>query len=265
MQTDPSPIERIRRTLRPVRRFGCELRHRWLRLIGRLGGDWNSGLPEELRFWEEALRDPEHHWLCAEYEERMNPDLELQDCLKALIEAPPGATVRLLDVGSGPLTRLGKKWEGRQVELYPVDPLAEEYTQLLNRLGIRPPVFPTACHAEKLTEMFAPDFFDLAYASNSLDHSYEPLGAIRQMLAVTKLHRYVYLWHFAHAGVSEGYSGLHQWNFDLKRGDLILSDGRSRAYSLSAEFRGLAELECAEERFAGERVVIGKLRKLRAS
>ena len=255
-------IKSMRCVLRPVPRALRELRHRVLRLAGLIGGDWDQGLPEELRFWEEALKEEGCHWIRSEYQERMDPHLELQEELKRLIPAPAGAVVRLLDVGAGPLTRLGKRWEGRTLQLYPLDPLAEEYEALLARLNLRPPVLTRTGHGERLTEEFEKNFFDLAYASNSLDHSYDPLLAIRQMFAVVKPMCYVYLWHFATVGLAEGYQGLHQWNFDIKHGDMILSDGRSRRYSLAGEFKGTGELECEFQKFGKLKVVVGKLKKV---
>src|SRR5262249_23151674 len=148
----------------------------------------------------------------------LDAELELQPELKELIPAPPGTIVRILDVGSGPFTHVGKRWPDRKVEIVPVDPLAEHYNQILDRLSIRPLVPAIFAEAEKLVERFAPDSFDLAYARNSLDHSYNPLAAIRSMLAVVKPQRYVYLWHVANEGVRERYTGLHQWNLDMRHG-----------------------------------------------
>ncbi|MFM1769398.1 MAG: hypothetical protein RJA22_1927 [Verrucomicrobiota bacterium] len=261
MPEKPSLLRRARTALRPVRRFARECRHRLWRSLRLIGQDWAKGLPEELLFWEKALQDPARHWVESEFRERTNPTLELQDAFKALIDAPPGAVVRLLDVGAGPLTRLGKHWEGRRVEIVPVDPLADEYAAMMQRIGLQPPVLTRRGDGEKLLEQFAENSFDLAYASNSLDHSYDPLGAIRQMFAVVKPGCWVYLWHFAHVGVTEGYAGLHQWDFDLKDGDVILSDGRGRSHSLAAEFRGVGRLVAESERFLGEPVVVARIQK----
>ena len=163
------------------------------------------------------------------------------------------------------MTRLGKHWPGRTLELVPVDPLAEEYKALLARLNIRPPVLTETGFAERLLDQFQAGSFDLAYASNSLDHSCDPLAAIEQMFGAIKPGCYVYLWHFAKVGVNEGYRGLHQWDFDIKHGDLILSNGRGIRHELGKIFAGRGELTCAWEKFAGHNVVVGKLRKLGSS
>ena len=65
----------------------------------------------------------------------MNPGTELRERIRALIAAPEGVTVRVLDVGAGPLTALGKVWPGRTLELTAVDPLADEYNAILDYLA----------------------------------------------------------------------------------------------------------------------------------
>lgn len=261
MSTDKARFSQVRRALKPARRFLRECRTQLLRRFGLVDGDWSKALPEELEFWEKALAEQGRHWIRSEYEERTNPNLELQSELKALIPAAPGAVVRLLDVGAGPLTRLGKKWEGRTVQLYPVDPLAEDYRKLLDRLKIRPAVYTETGHGEKLSEQFPGNHFDLAYASNSLDHSYDPLLAIRQMFEVVKPGCCVYLWHFARVGTAEGYQGLHQWDFEIRHGDMELSDGRGTRHSLAAAFKGRGELRCEFQKFGESKVVVGVLKK----
>jgi SAM-dependent methyltransferase len=237
--------------------MAMEFRQRILRLTGFLGNEWQEALPEELQFWQGALKDG-----LSTYEWRLDPDLELQADLKRLIDAPPGALVQILDVGAGPLSTVGKKWEGRTVRLIPIDPLAVEYRTMLTRLKIQPPIFTEAGHGEKLLEKFPENYFDIAYASNSLDHSYDPLLAIRQMFAVVKPEGSVYLWHFANVAVAEGYAGLHQWNFDIKNGDMILSNGRGVRYSLAAEFKNVSTLKCEFQSFRENKAVVCTLKKL---
>jgi SAM-dependent methyltransferase len=269
-------IKSVRRTLRPVKRSFLEWSTPVLRRLGLLGGEREKGLPEEVRFWElalgKAVENPDGVWF--PYRSWVDPGFELQEEFKALIDAPAGAAVKLLDVGSGPLTRLGKKWEGRKLEVHAVDPLAEDYKALMARLRISAPVAPEAGDGETLLQKFPPAYFDLAHASNSLDHAYNPMLAIRQMLAVVKPNCYVYLWHFAHVGCLERYSGLHQWNFEIKGSDMILSDGRGKRYSLASEISDIAKLQCERrkffekgvvvnnELFGKDIVVIAKLRKL---
>ena len=226
-----------------------------------LKADWKANLPEELQFWERALTNEGQHWDRNEYRERTDPNFELQDELKALIPAPPGSMVRILDVGAGPLTRVGKHWPGRDLQIIAVDPLAEEYNALLARIALRPLIPVTFAHGEKLAEHFPANSFDLAYASNALDHSYDPLVVINQMLTVVKPLCHVYLWHFANVGRVESYAGLHQWNFDIRGSEFVVDNGR-RTQSVVNALRGRAEVTCEFQEAFGGKVVVAKLKKL---
>jgi SAM-dependent methyltransferase len=232
-----------------------------LRRLGFLKRDWNAALPEEIQFWEWALKDDGRNWHPDEWRNCTNPNLDLQEELRQLIPAPPGARVRILDVGSGPLTRVGKQWPGRDLEIVPTDPLADKYNELFVKISLRPLVPPVVAHGEKLLDRFQPNYFDLAYASNSLDHSYDPVAAIGQMLAVTKPGHYVYLWHAVNEGVRERYSGLHQWNFDIRNGEFVVDDGR-RTQSITATFKDQAEVSCEFAKYFHVPIVIAKLKKL---
>jgi len=224
--------------------------------------EWADALlNEEVDWWEKALAEPEKNWLPTEFRERTNLELPLQDELRELISAPPNGTVRILDVGSGPLTRIGSRWPGHEVQITATDPLANQYNALLNRLQIPHRVPVTFAHAEKLLEVFPPNFFDLAYASNSLDHGYDPLKAIEQMLAVTKPGSYVYLWHFSNEGRHECYKGMHQWNFDTKRGDFVIGNGKI-THALTSHFGPAIRLSCEHTRAFNSDVVIARIKKV---
>jgi len=225
------------------------------------GGDWKSGLPIEMTFWEWALKDNGKNWDQGEWRNCTNPDLELQQELKDLIPAPPGAIVRILDVGSGPLTRVGKKWSGREVQISPVDPLGDQYNALMARLSLKPLVAPIQGDGEKLLDLFQPDTFDLGYASNSLDHSYDPIAAIQQMLAVVKPGHFVYLWHATNEGVKAHYSGLHQWNFNVRKDEFVLSDGK-HTQSVTEACKGLAEVTCELGTAFDTEIVITRMKKV---
>lgn len=85
------------------------------------------------------------------------------------------------------------------------------------------------------------------------------------MLTVVKPGGHVFLGHFTNEAITAGYTGLHQWNFSLKRGDMILSDGRKHHHSLREEFKDVATLACETQEWVGRPAVIGRLKKLRTS
>ena len=128
----------------------------------------------------------------------------------------------MLDVGAGPLTILGKRWGQRRVEITAVDPLADRYAELFERFAVQPPVTPVLGQAERLSDVFAADSFDLAFARNCLDHGYAPLDSIRQMLRVVKRGGVVLLHHATDEGEFMNYAGPHQWNFRVEDGRFVI-------------------------------------------
>jgi hypothetical protein len=63
---------------------------------------WEENLPEEVRWWER------HISIWKEFDDRLNPNLPLQALIVNLL--PPNQRyVKILDVGAGPLTIVGKK------------------------------------------------------------------------------------------------------------------------------------------------------------
>ena len=254
----------LRNTARKARRILTQARAICLRRAGFLRKDWSSELSTELNFWESVLQenspidDPRtREWRrnCAD------PNFALQEELKELIPAPPGSVVKILDVGSGPLCFLGKRWPEREVQITAVDPLANEYNALFAKLSLRPLVSPSAGCGEKLLEQFAPDTFDLAYARNSLDHSFDPLMAIQNMLTVVKPGHFVYLWHAANEGVRQHYTGLHQWNFDIRDGEFIVDNGQ-RTDSVTAALAAKGNVSCEfQTALEGHKVVVTRIKK----
>jgi len=181
-----------------------------------------KGVAHELEFWERWFATRGYLWP-DDYARRLDPDAVLEERLIAdrLVEVG-GDPVSILDVGAGPLTFLGKRFPGRSLRITPVDALAERYDRLLEQYGVEPPVRTLLCAGEKLDAKFPANSFDIAYARNSLDHSYDPLAIIRNMVAVVKPGGFVITRHVRAEGEHQTYSGFHQWNFDVEDGRLVL-------------------------------------------
>jgi hypothetical protein len=94
--------------------------------------------------------------------------------------------VHILDVGSGPLTRLGKKHPSKQLVITVTDLLAYEYDRLLAEFEIEPLVRTVYADAERLVDQFGHNAYNIVHGDNCIDHTVNPLQAIEQMLAVSK-------------------------------------------------------------------------------
>jgi SAM-dependent methyltransferase len=206
--------------------------------------DWERELPSEVNFWENYVKSTEfQNRLTLERPFSPTPS---QDCLFALLaQASPakGSPLRVLDVGAGPMTTLGTLWLGGRVEVLAVDPLAGKYDELLNRKGIVPPIRTSHCEAEKLLEQFPEASFDLVFSSNALDHSYDPVMAICNMVLLSKPGGFVFLRHFENEAEKENFFGLHKWNFFERKGDMIIAN-RTDEVSLGEKLSGLASVSC---------------------
>lgn len=147
--------------------------------------------------------------------------------------------LRLLDIGAGPFTVLGKKMDGRVLSIVATDALGDEYEKLLEHHRLCPPVRTTACMGEDLLDRFPRNYFHLVYARNSLDHSIDPLSIIRGAIQLARPDGCVVLFHHRCEAEKAAYYGLHQWNFDLRAGKTLLWRPGTQ-YQLDKELAELA-------------------------
>jgi len=201
---------------------------------------WEAGLESEIAFWDEWIRTNGQAWP-ADFRWRMNTSSAFQPHLATLLAGARGPRVRVLDVGAGPLTILGKVLEAFDLEITAIDPLAEAYGSLLAKYNVVAPIPTIPCEAEDLLSRFEENSFDLVHARNCLDHSYDPVRAFRQMIAVLKHGHWVHAEHRINEGCSGAYQGLHQWNFDIKNDHFIIWN-QEATMDMNVELRDIAEM-----------------------
>jgi SAM-dependent methyltransferase len=185
---------------------------------------WRTRKSSEVDFWAEWLVGaPGTEQWTSDRESRLAPDTQIRDPLvRAELERNPAEEISILDVGAGPVTGLGFRYPGKTLTIVAVDPLADEYERLLHEAGLDPPIRTMRVAGEALLEHFGPRRFDIAYASNSLDHSADPLTIISNMAAVVRTGGIVLLRHKRNEGENARYWGLHQWNFDVVDDSLLV-------------------------------------------
>lgn len=203
------------------------------------------GLVLELAWWEWWLRRRGWRWP-EEYRRRLDPERPLAPVHRQLVSHLDQQRLRILDVGSGPLSEVGRRLPGKQLEVVAADPLGRAYAFLLRLHRLRPlvPVVPLA--AEGLHRRFAPASFDLVQARNAIDHCRDPRRAIREMLRVVRPGCAVYLQHRVDEAESREHSALHQWNFRCEGGNFVLW-GRKGRTDLTATLAPLASVECRSD------------------
>jgi len=206
---------------------------------------WVRGIPSELGFWERFLATGGDRWpddFSARFD--VNAIVGHGEPELAAILAAKGPGAEVLDVGSGPVSSLGTMGPCGRVRLQALDPLARPYARMLERHGLVPPVPTRPGQVEMLEFQFAPASFDVVYCRNALDHSFDPLAGIFQMLRVTKLGGSVLLRHIRDEAVNEQYEGLHQWNLGSDQGSLVLWNRRHR-FDLTELLPPVATVEMA--------------------
>jgi SAM-dependent methyltransferase len=200
-----------------------------------------TGIDDEVRFWEQWIDSRGGEWP-DDFRQRLDPEAEVEDYLPVSVGGEVLPRLRILDVGSGPLTKLGKHYRGQALDLSACDPLADVYSALLKRAGIAPLVPVRMAFAEDLSAFFAPDSFDLVHCINALDHSFDPLRAIHEMLRVARVGGTVVLMHQPNEAEAENYVGLHQWNFDVQDGRFVVWN-RERRIDVADAVRAVARVE----------------------
>jgi len=219
-----------------------------------------KGVSHELDFWTRWFATEGLYWP-DDYRRRLDPDALLEEPL--IVERLPELEheVSILDVGAGPLTILGKRYTGKSLTITPVDPLAREYDSLLARFGVDPPIRTGFCPGEQLLEKFRPGQFDIAYARNSLDHSYDPAAIVRNMVALVRPGGYVLLRHVRREGEHQRYSGFHQWNLDVENGHLVLWNKVSK-HDLTEELASVASVKAYADDAGQDDWVVAVIEKL---
>lgn len=189
------------------------------------------GLLLERMFWRRCIASGgQRHkdW----HKEVLAIDKELSSFHRQFIDDLPEEHIRILEVGSGPITVLGSKHPFKEISIVATDLLAKHYAPMLARQGITPQVKTIWADTERLNENFSVSSFDYVTANNCIDHCADPVKAIHQMLSIVKVGHSVTLRHRENEGQLQKYIGLHKWNFGFNQSTPILFN-RNYQYDLS--------------------------------
>lgn len=196
---------------------------------------WAKGIESERGFWTRWFETKGLEWP-SDYTDRTQTQRELDPWFQKILTQTAcagsrlGGTLRfrVLDVGAGPLSKIGNHMSSAKLEVVAADPLAYIYSDLIQRHGINPAVRTQFAPAEDLSVFFEPSSFDLVHCSNALDHSFEPIRGIIEMLRVVKVGCAVVLGHARNEAENEKYEGFHQHNFDIDDGSFIIWNKEER-------------------------------------
>ena len=101
------------------------------------------------------------------------------------------------------------------------DPLAYVYNYYLKENNITPLVQNNIADCENLS-LFYKKQFDVICCFNALDHSYDAISCVYQMIYILKVGGFISLIHNDNEAVYENYCGLHQWNISEENNEAII-------------------------------------------
>jgi SAM-dependent methyltransferase len=154
----------------------------------------------------------------------LSSEMPLQAEFREVLESyrnPEQDTLRVLDVGCGPLSVIGKLADFK-LNITGVDPLADQYKALLSEHGLRPPHESLAGMGETLHTLFEPETFDFVHSSNALDHCEDPRVSISNMVRLAKPGTKIFINVYQNEAENAAYSGFHRWNFDELNGKIVV-------------------------------------------
>jgi SAM-dependent methyltransferase len=203
--------------------------------------DWWRGSASEIAFWDRWHASGGLQWP-ESFKQRQLATRQFDvNLLRGMVFEDIGS-LKLLDVGAGPMTSLGPDYKGTRLNITACDPLAPLYSSLALKYGLTPPVKTVLAFAEDLTVFYEHNSFDFTNCRNALDHTFDPIRCIEEMLLVTKVGGKIHLFHRANEAEKEKYSGLHQWNFDCIEDHFVVWNKNSRI-DVTETYRGEHEIK----------------------
>ena len=179
---------------------------------------WINGIPYEIAFWEgvysnKRSRERLFNW------SRYNKEIELTGFdVKLFLTQKEKPTV--VDAGCGMSYCNGDKLNGKQLNVYYIDPLAPFFNKIIEKKKLNLPRI-TFGFLENLPA-FVPDKVSLIIIQNALDHSRNPLIGILKCIESLEIGGVLYLKHFRNEAETENYRGFHQYNISTENDDIII-------------------------------------------
>lgn len=196
----------------------------------------------EIDFWDNYIKTKGHIWPEG-FKSRINPETPIIQSISNLISFFKENNIKILDVGSGPITNIGFKNidKSKNTEITATDVLADKYNELLEKYNIIPPVKTTQCDSIELSKKFKLNDFNIVHASNCMDHMNNPLLALLNMISMLKHDGYIILIHNINEGKAMGYNGLHHWDMFLDNKENIIM---RRYDGIEYNFTEILEIFC---------------------
>jgi SAM-dependent methyltransferase len=197
---------------------------------------WQANLGSEVGFWQGWFENPK---FLEGRLARIEAAKSFAQYYVDLIKAVPGQSLRVLDVGSGPISTLGVSAKNNPVELVCTDALADDYNVLLDRHGYNNLPRIRKVKGEDLVAQFGVRAFDIVHCANALDHFEDPARSFENMYQTCRPGGALVIISVENEGEREKYQGLHQWNLRAADDGLFLASrsGSTNLLNFAAGYR----------------------------
>ncbi len=199
---------------------------------------WLRGLKSEIEFWDKLLGGKTVYSKRVPQAANPHKRFELMDDLPNDKDK-----IKFADIGSGAFSRCGLIAEGMQLDILAIDPLADIYQNLKIKYNCENGVKMKTGLVEFLNKQFLQNTFDMVHMSNALDHCFDPILGIYQLLYICKVGGQVILRHHENEAEAESYAGLHQWNLSTQNeeNEFIIWN-KKEEYHIGRVFDGVADI-----------------------
>ncbi|TVQ90381.1 MAG: hypothetical protein EA393_06145 [Bacteroidetes bacterium] len=134
----------------------------------------------------------------------------------------------------------GNRFNGKQLNVYYIDPLAPFFNRIIERRKLDLPKI-TFGFIEYLSA-FVPNRASLIIVQNALDHSKSPLKGILECIESLEIEGVLYLRHFRNEAETEKYIGFHQYNISIENNDIIIWNKETKT-NINYFLRDFAEIK----------------------
>ena len=222
---------------------------------------WKERLHEEHEGYEQFLIEQINNGF-ADIGWRMDKATPLVPMAEEIVSGVPFDKVRLLEVGTGPLSVVGYIPKcGKPIEFVYTDPMAAQYEAVMHRLGLPIVNRVQPVIAENLVTTYGPESFETVFCCNALDHVSNALIALLNVVMVLKPLGRGILCHFEKEAERCHWNGLHQWNFYEERGEFWIAD-REMQLNISKSLQPYATIGATTEKWGdGINRVITRIHK----
>lgn len=204
---------------------------------------WLSGLIEEIQFWDDYMESGG-----GDYPANFSWTTNAEKAFPFEDEIGNMEECKFIDVGSGPFSRCGHITEKCRLSFTAVDPLGRLYELFKKRYSLENGIRVKTGFVEFLDRQFAKNTFDIVHMSNSLDHAFDPVFGIYELLYICKIGGKVILRHAENEAERSTYAGLHQWNLSLhmQEGEFWIWNKNTKV-NVSEVFSPYAEIQCVSD------------------